>query len=59
MAGPPHARRRQRWNRALGTESVKNYEEVISRQTNKLLDKLQEELSAGEIDISRKFGHFT
>ncbi|KAK7445715.1 hypothetical protein VKT23_014710 [Stygiomarasmius scandens] len=59
MTGPPHARRRQRWNRALGMEAVKYYEEVISRQTNKLLDKLQEELSAGEIDISRKFGHFT
>ncbi|KAF5334742.1 hypothetical protein D9758_016895 [Tetrapyrgos nigripes] len=58
--GQTHQRRRTRWNRALGTESLKNYDDIIARQTEELLDVLAQDSKDGKpIDLTRKFQHYT
>ncbi|KIK57025.1 hypothetical protein GYMLUDRAFT_46640 [Collybiopsis luxurians FD-317 M1] len=58
--GQTHQRRRARWNRALGVESLKNYDDIVERQTEELLDVLaQESKDRKAVDLTRKFQHFT
>ncbi|KAG7087513.1 hypothetical protein E1B28_013474 [Marasmius oreades] len=58
--GQTHQRRRTRWNRALGTESLKNYDDIVERQTEELLEVLAQESKDGNhVDLTRKFQHYT
>ncbi|KIK57022.1 hypothetical protein GYMLUDRAFT_46634 [Collybiopsis luxurians FD-317 M1] len=60
LTGQNHFRRRQRWNRAFSAESLKNYEEIISRQAGELLAVFDQAAENGErVNLAKKFTHYT
>ncbi|KAG7091750.1 hypothetical protein E1B28_008151 [Marasmius oreades] len=56
LIGDPHAARRRIWNRGMSTESLREYEVIIARRANQLVEALQ---ARDKIDLAKWLGYFT
>ncbi|KAF5391057.1 hypothetical protein D9757_003983 [Collybiopsis confluens] len=60
MNGDPHAARRRLWNRAMSTQALHEYEDIISRRGHELVDALESQISIskGVVDITQWLNYF-
>ncbi|KAJ8074049.1 hypothetical protein PM082_012341 [Marasmius tenuissimus] len=58
LVGDPHAARRRIWNRGMSTESLREYEVIIARRANQLVDALQAR-EKEEVDLGQWLVYFT
>ncbi|CAL1712458.1 unnamed protein product [Somion occarium] len=54
-----HNRRRRPWTRALNTASVKEFQPLIAKRVKQLVDRLEQQSSSKEIDLSQWISYFT
>lgn len=52
-----HQRRRRAWNRAFSVAALKEYESVVAKRVNQLVERIVSEKSV--VDISTCIGFFT
>lgn len=57
MRGDSHAKRRRLWNRGMNSESLKEYEQLIDRRAQQLVERL--EASSGPVDLAAWLGYFS
>ncbi|KAF9254065.1 cytochrome P450, partial [Marasmius fiardii PR-910] len=56
LVGDPHAARRRIWNRGMNTEALREYEGIITKRANQLVDALQ---VRQKVDLASWLGYFT
>lgn len=56
MTGDAHAHRRRLWNRGMSNDSLKEYEDIISKRARQLVDRL--ESIKGSIDLAEWLAYF-
>ncbi|EJF56531.1 cytochrome P450 [Dichomitus squalens LYAD-421 SS1] len=59
LTGEAHANRRRLWNRGLSTESLREYEPVLSNRVKQFMVHLMAAAPVGSLDISQSIGYFT
>lgn len=57
LTGESHANRRRLWNRGMGSEAMKDYDLIIHRRAEQLVDKL-EGLTGRVVDLAAWFGYY-
>ena len=58
LTGEDHANRRRLWNRGMGSDALKEYDLIIQKRGEQLVEKLTER-SGQALDMSAWFGYFT
>ncbi|RDX44047.1 cytochrome P450 [Lentinus brumalis] len=59
LTGEEHANRRRLWNRGMSNESLKDYEPVIAKRSDELVQFLKTSASSGSVDLNNAVGYFT
>ena len=57
LTGEAHANRRRLWNRGMSSDSLREYEDIIVRRANQLIERL--EGISGVVDLAAWLGYFT
>ncbi|KAL0574519.1 hypothetical protein V5O48_007434 [Marasmius crinis-equi] len=58
LVGDPHAARRRIWNRGMSSESLREYEVIISKRAQQLIEALQVRENE-KVDLAKWLGYFT
>ncbi len=59
LTGEEHANRRRLWNRGMSNESLKDYEPIIAKRSDELVQFLKTSASSGSVDLNNAVGYFT
>ncbi|KIK57400.1 hypothetical protein GYMLUDRAFT_46274 [Collybiopsis luxurians FD-317 M1] len=61
MNGDAHAARRRLWNRAMSTQALHEYEDIIARRASELVEVLESQISVskGVVDITQWLNYFS
>ena len=59
LTGEEHANRRRLWNRGMSNQSLMDYEPVIAKRSQELVEFFRSSARFGSIDLNRAIGYFT
>ncbi|KAF7330387.1 Cytochrome P450 [Mycena venus] len=59
LQGDAHANRRRLWNRGMSTESLKEYEGIIAKRGNQLLDCIADLPDLNRVDLAALISYFS
>ena len=57
LTGEAHANRRRLWNRGMSSESLAEYETMITKRAGQLVERF--EGMPGAVDLAQWIGYFT